>query len=204
MGFEATNLCSLDSVLYQLSYCMRQLGCLGQILHSYLKPRQSYTLTHAGDLRCMYLYMCNIHVHVCVCITHHDVLFSFVYRKYVSTFIHFPKPLIVGVNGPAVGISVTVLALCDLVYAADNVSRLLGVMNAMLLYMLQDSKCNTTCLGRFRNLAASGIRESVDSLCRDGADMPRPPYIGKACTCLKATFVSLFRHLTVVLKCFCT
>ena len=26
------------------------------------------------------------------------------------------------------------------------------------------------------------IRESVDSLCRDGADMPRPPYIGKACT----------------------
>ena len=26
------------------------------------------------------------------------------------------------------------------------------------------------------------VRESVDSLCRDGADMPRPPYIGKACT----------------------
>ena len=26
------------------------------------------------------------------------------------------------------------------------------------------------------------IRESVDSLCRDGTDMPRPPYIGKACT----------------------
>ena len=48
------------------------------------------------------------------------------------------------------------------------------------------------------------IRESVDSLCRDGADMPRPPYIGKACTRPNATFVSLFRHLTVVLKCFCT
>ena len=43
-----------------------------------------------------------------------------------------------------------------------------------------------------------------DSLCRDGADMPRPPYIGKACTRSNATFVSLFRHLTVVLKCFCT
>ena len=26
------------------------------------------------------------------------------------------------------------------------------------------------------------IRESVDSLCRDGADLPRAPYIGKACT----------------------
>ena len=44
------------------------------------------------------------------------------------------------------------------------------------------------------------IRESVDSLCRDGADMPRPPYIGKACTHPNATFVSLFRHLTVVLN----
>ena len=27
-----------------------------------------------------------------------------------------------------------------------------------------------------------GIRESIDSLCRDGANIPRPPYIGKACT----------------------
>jgi peroxisomal 3,2-trans-enoyl-CoA isomerase len=41
-------------------------------------------------------------------------------REFVSTFIHFPKPLIAGVNGPAVGISVTLLALCDLVYAADH------------------------------------------------------------------------------------
>ena len=46
--------------------------------------------------------------------------------------------------------------------------------------------------------------ESVDSLCRDGVGMPRPPYIGKACTCLNSTFVSLFSCLTVVLKCFCT
>ena len=42
----------------------------------------------------------------------------------MSTFIRFPKPLIAGVNGPAVGISVTLLALCDLVYAADNVRDL--------------------------------------------------------------------------------
>ena len=39
-----------------------------------------------------------------------------------STFIHFPKPLIAVVNGPAVGVSVTLLGLCDLVYAIDNVS----------------------------------------------------------------------------------
>ena len=44
------------------------------------------------------------------------------------------------------------------------------------------------------------IRESVDSLCRDGADTPRPPYIGNACARPNATFVSLFSRLTVVLK----
>ena len=38
-----------------------------------------------------------------------------------------------------------------------------------------------------------GIRESVDSLCRDDADMPIPPYIGKAYNRPNAAFVSLFR-----------
>ena len=42
------------------------------------------------------------------------------------------------------------------------------------------------------------------SMYRDGADTPRPPYIGNACTRPNATFVSLFSRLTVVLKCFCT
>ena len=37
------------------------------------------------------------------------------------------------------------------------------------------------------------VRESVDSLCRDDADMPMPPYIGKACNRPNAAFVSLFR-----------
>ena len=37
------------------------------------------------------------------------------------------------------------------------------------------------------------IRESVDSLCRDDADMPMPPYIRKAYNCPNAVFVSLFR-----------
>ena len=38
----------------------------------------------------------------------------------MKAFIDFPKPLVVLVNGPAVGISVTVMALCDAVYATDR------------------------------------------------------------------------------------
>ena len=48
------------------------------------------------------------------------------------------------------------------------------------------------------------IRESVDSLCRDGADMPRPPYIGKACTRPNIEDLSLFRYLTIVYESLCT
>ncbi|KAM9839513.1 enoyl-CoA delta isomerase 2 [Aulostomus maculatus] len=43
-------------------------------------------------------------------------------RKYVKAYIDFPKPLVAMVNGPAVGISVTVLGLFDLVYASDCAS----------------------------------------------------------------------------------
>ncbi|XP_034284973.1 enoyl-CoA delta isomerase 2 isoform X1 [Pantherophis guttatus] len=41
-------------------------------------------------------------------------------KKFVQHFIDFPKPLIAMVNGPAVGISVTLLGLFDIVYATDQ------------------------------------------------------------------------------------
>ncbi|XP_028392030.1 enoyl-CoA delta isomerase 2, mitochondrial-like [Dendronephthya gigantea] len=41
-------------------------------------------------------------------------------REFVKTFIDFPKPIVAAVNGPAVGISVTLLGLLDMVYASDK------------------------------------------------------------------------------------
>ncbi|KAJ8303318.1 hypothetical protein KUTeg_019714 [Tegillarca granosa] len=41
-------------------------------------------------------------------------------EKFVNAFIDFPKPLIGLINGPAVGVSVTVLGLFDVVYATDK------------------------------------------------------------------------------------
>ncbi|XP_041986600.1 enoyl-CoA delta isomerase 3, peroxisomal [Aricia agestis] len=41
-------------------------------------------------------------------------------KEMVIEFVLFPKPLVAIVNGPAVGIAVTTLALCDFVFAAEH------------------------------------------------------------------------------------
>ncbi|XP_066481575.1 enoyl-CoA delta isomerase 2-like isoform X1 [Tiliqua scincoides] len=42
------------------------------------------------------------------------------FRNFVNHFVDFPKPLVAVVNGPAVGVSVTLLGLFDIVYATER------------------------------------------------------------------------------------
>ena len=39
----------------------------------------------------------------------------------MEAFVNFPKPLVAVVNGPAVGVGVTLLPLYDFVYATERV-----------------------------------------------------------------------------------
>jgi len=41
-------------------------------------------------------------------------------RRYIAAYINFPKPLIAAINGPAIGVAVTVLGLFDTVYASNK------------------------------------------------------------------------------------
>jgi len=41
-------------------------------------------------------------------------------RRYVAAYIDFPKPLVAAINGPAIGVSVTVLGLFDMVFASTK------------------------------------------------------------------------------------
>uniref|UniRef100_A0A2K6LV02 Chromo domain-containing protein n=1 Tax=Rhinopithecus bieti TaxID=61621 RepID=A0A2K6LV02_RHIBE len=41
-------------------------------------------------------------------------------KNFVNTFIQFKKPIVVSVNGPAIGLGASILPLCDLVWATEK------------------------------------------------------------------------------------
>lgn len=49
-----------------------------------------------------------------------ECMFLFLFRNFVNTFIQFKKPIIVAVNGPAIGLGASILPLCDVVWANEK------------------------------------------------------------------------------------
>lgn len=41
-------------------------------------------------------------------------------RDLIKTFITFPKPIVAAVPGPAIGLGMAILPLCDVIYASDK------------------------------------------------------------------------------------
>ena len=74
----------------------------------------------------------------------------------------------------------------------------------MMVYPKHRIVSATVILIVYKRVGRVSIRESVDSLCRDDADMPMPPYIRKACNRTNAAFVNLFMYLTVMYGYFST
>lgn len=47
-------------------------------------------------------------------------IIAYIFRDFTKALITFPKPVIAVVNGPAVGLGMAMLPLCDIVYASDK------------------------------------------------------------------------------------
>lgn len=44
----------------------------------------------------------------------------FCFRDFVKAFIQFKKPIVVAINGPALGLGASILPLCDIVWASEK------------------------------------------------------------------------------------
>lgn len=49
-----------------------------------------------------------------------DFSFIFYFRDFVKAFIQFKKPIVVAINGPALGLGASILPLCDIVWASEK------------------------------------------------------------------------------------
>jgi len=117
-------------------------------------------------------------------------------QRFFEAFIDFSKPLIAAVNGPALGVAVTSLALCDFVYASETATFYTpfvslgqaceGLSSYLFPRLMGSSKANevlltgltlTAKMAEQRNLVAAvlpvaGFREVVHNKALEIAKLP--------------------------------
>ncbi|XP_013791191.1 enoyl-CoA delta isomerase 2, mitochondrial-like [Limulus polyphemus] len=95
---------------------------ISEILSNTAKDKSSVItlFTGAGDYYCSGNDLGNFNLPPGVDIAQMAKDASVLLRDFVDSFITFPKPLVAAVNGPATGISVTLLGLFDVVYASEK------------------------------------------------------------------------------------
>lgn len=59
-------------------------------------------------------------IHLCVTFVFKIFLLFFYFRDFVKAFIQFKKPIVVAINGPALGLGASILPLCDIVWASEK------------------------------------------------------------------------------------
>ena len=90
--------------------------------------------------------------------------------------VAFPKPIVAAVNGPAIGLGVALLPLCDVVYASDKASFMCPyarlaqtpeacasytfsqVMGPAKVHALRESSCWSSCRGFAENWPGENLK----------------------------------------------
>lgn len=78
------------------------------------------------------------------------------FRDFVSAFIHFKKPIVVAINGPALGLGASILPLCDVVWASEKA----WFQTPCAALHLTPSGCSSYTFPQILGVALVGMNES--------------------------------------------
>lgn len=83
-------------------------------------------------------------------------------RRFLTALSTFPKPLVAAVTGRAIGVGVTMLLHCDLVYVADDARLILPFIDLGVVPEAGSSRLLPARIGHVRAFALFALGEAMD------------------------------------------
>lgn len=77
----------------------------------------------------------------------------------MSAFIHFKKPIVVAINGPALGLGASILPLCDVVWASEKA----WFQTPCAALHLTPSGCSSYMFPQILGVALVGINDAISA-----------------------------------------